>query len=198
MTKSERTREFILDSTVSLFNTKGYVGTSLSDLVETTGLTKGALYGNFENKEDIAKAAFQYAMQQVRVKIKESVGGKLTRKAQLSALLDFFAQYVFNPPVAGGCPLMNAAVEADDHLSFMRKAVGRELTETVDFIAQLIEKGVRTGEFKKDTKSRELAYVFFCSVEGAIMFARVERSDEPIKIIVRHCKNLLDQISNKK
>lgn len=195
MTKSERTREFILDTTVSLFNTKGYEGTSLSDLTACTGLTKGALYGNFENKEDIAKAAFQHAMSQVRKEIRKSIGVKVTYKAKLVALLEFYSAYVFDPPVAGGCPLMNAAIEADDHVSFMRKTVARELVGTVNFIAHLLEKGLSAGEFKKNIKPRELAYTFFCSIEGAIMYARVERSDEPIKIIVRHCKNILNEIS---
>lgn len=195
MTKAERTRAFILDTTVSLFNTKGYEGTSLSDLTARTGLTKGALYGNFQNKEDIAKAAFQHAMQQVRTKIRKSIGVKVRYKSKLVALLEFYSEYVFHPPVTGGCPLLNAAVEVDDHLGFMRKTVARELVETVDFIAHLLEKGRKTGEFKKNIKPRELAYTFFCSIEGAIMYARVERSDEPIKIIVRHCKNILNEIS---
>jgi hypothetical protein len=63
-------------------------------------------------------------------------------------------------------------------------------------MAALLKKGIRSGEFKKDTNPRELAYTFFCAIEGAIMFSRVERSREPMDIIVKHCKNKLDQISN--
>lgn len=35
----------------------------------------------------------------------------------------------------------------------------------------------------------------FCAIEGAVMFARAERSEEPVKIIVKHCKKLLNEIS---
>lgn len=66
---------------------------------------------------------------------------------------------------------------------------------TVMFIYNLINKGIKAGEFRKDVNARELAYTIFCSVEGAIMFSRVERSDEPMKIIVKHCKKLLNEIS---
>jgi hypothetical protein len=59
----------------------------------------------------------------------------------------------------------------------------------------LLEKGIKAGEFVPTIKPREMAYTFFCSVEGALMFARVERSREPMDIIVRHCNNILDQIS---
>ena len=58
--KAERTRSFIIESTAEIFNKKGYAGTSLSDLTEATGLTKGSIYGNFENKEDVALAVFDY------------------------------------------------------------------------------------------------------------------------------------------
>jgi hypothetical protein len=67
--------------------------------------------------------------------------------------------------------------------------------QTVDFISDLISKGIAAGEFKKGIRPKELAYSFFCSIEGALMFSRVERSREPMDIIVTHCKRTLDQIS---
>jgi len=53
-TKAERTSAFIIERVAPVFNKHGYIGTSMSDLTEATGLTKGALYGNFENKEALA------------------------------------------------------------------------------------------------------------------------------------------------
>jgi TetR/AcrR family transcriptional repressor of nem operon len=195
VTKAEQTRQYIIERTAPLFNKKGFDGTTLSDLTAATGLTKGALYGNFRDKEEIGLAAFRYTIGRMREQVKEELGTARTYKAQLTSLLEFFADYVFNPPVAGGCPLLNTAVEADDNRTSMRSVVTKELMQTVDFIADLIIKGVAAGEFKKGIKSKELAYSFFCSIEGAIMFSRVERSREPMDIIVAHCKKTLDQIS---
>ena len=60
MTKSERTRQFIIERSAALFNRKGYAGTSLNDIIEVTGLSKGGIYGNFKKgKEEIAVAAFR-------------------------------------------------------------------------------------------------------------------------------------------
>jgi hypothetical protein len=58
-----------------------------------------------------------------------------------------------------------------------------------------LRKGVVAGEFRKGINARELAYAFFCAIEGALMFSRVEGSREPMNIIVRHCKRTLDKIS---
>ncbi len=58
LTKAERTRQYIIASTAEIFNKKGYEGTSLTDLTSATKLTKGSIYGNFRNKEEVAAAAF--------------------------------------------------------------------------------------------------------------------------------------------
>jgi TetR/AcrR family transcriptional repressor of nem operon len=195
VTKSERTRQSIIEQTAPLFNKKGFDGTTLSDLTKATGLTKGALYGNFADKEDIAMEAFKYSIRKVKSLVSNKVSEAPTFKKQLIALLEFYAEYVITPPVPGGCPLLNSAVEADDHRLSMRKIVAKELMSTVEFIASLLRKGIKAGEFVNTVKADELAYVLFCSVEGALMFARVEKSSEPMDIVVRHCKKLLDQIS---
>jgi AcrR family transcriptional regulator len=195
MTKAERTRQYIIRKTAPLFNKKGYEATSLSDLIGITGLTKGALYGNFKDKEEISMEAFKYSMQKVRDLVSKEMEGSVTYKQQLFALLDFYSNYVFNPPIAGGCPLLNNAVEADDFHTSMRRVVVKELLRTVDFIASLLSKGVEACEFKAEIKPHELAYSFFCSVEGAIVFSRIERSREPMDIVVRHCKSIVEQIS---
>jgi AcrR family transcriptional regulator len=51
-TKSELTSEFIIKTVASVFNKKGYSGTSMADITNATGLTKGAIYGNFKDKND--------------------------------------------------------------------------------------------------------------------------------------------------
>jgi TetR/AcrR family transcriptional repressor of nem operon len=195
VTKAEHTRQYIIERTAPLFNKKGFDGTTLSDLTEATGLTKGALYGNFRDKEDISLAAFKYTIGKMREQVKLELETARTYKAQLISLLEFFADYVFNPPVPGGCPLLNTAIEADDNRTSMRSVVTKELMQTIDFITDLIVRGIAAGEFKKGIKPKELAYSFFCAIEGAIMFSRVERSREPMDIIVSHCKKTLDQIS---
>jgi TetR/AcrR family transcriptional regulator, transcriptional repressor for nem operon len=195
MTKSERTRLFIVEKTAPLFNTKGFDGTTLSDLTNATGLTKGALYGNFADKDEIAVEAFRHSVEKVKSMVKDHLDDANTYKKQLTRLLEFYSRYVFEPPVIGGCPLLNSAIEVDDYRTSMRKIVASELVETIEFIAGLLRKGVRAKEFRADIKPRHLAYTFFCAVEGALMFSRVEKSKEPMEIIVRHCKKILDEIS---
>lgn len=195
MTKAERTRQHIIESTAPLFNKKGFDGTSLSELTACTGLTKGALYGNFEDKGEIALEAFQYSIRKVKEMVRAEMDGASTSKKRLIALLHFYANYVFDPPIPGGCPLLNTAIEADDYRISMRRVVVKELLQTVTFISELIQQGIEAKEFRSDIEPKEIAYTIFCGIEGALMFSRVERSREPMDIVVRHCKKIIDQIS---
>jgi len=61
LTKSDRTRQLIVEKAAHLFNVKGYAATSMSDIIEATGLAKGGIYGHFKSKEAIASEAFDYA-----------------------------------------------------------------------------------------------------------------------------------------
>ncbi len=167
----------------------------MMDLTKATGLSKGALYGNFQDKEEIAVAVFQYSMEKVR----EAAWNKLkmaeNSKDKLLALLDFYGQYVFRSPIPGGCPIMNNAVDADDYHSFLKKVVVKEMRRTTSFIADLLDKGIKAGEFRQDIDSGDLALLFFCSIEGAIVVSRVSSSDIAMKLVLDHCKKIIEQIS---
>src|ERR1041385_2015709 len=114
MGKAERTREFIVEKTAPLFNRKGYAGTSMSDLTETTGLTKGAIYGNFENKDEVALAAFDYNLGRMRQRVVAAQSENPTALGKLHAYVNVYRKGLFNPTLSAGCPIINAGVEADD------------------------------------------------------------------------------------
>jgi TetR/AcrR family transcriptional repressor of nem operon len=194
VTKAERTKTFIIEATAPLFNTRGYEGTSLQDLCEATGLTKGALYGNFENKDELFAEAFQYAVKLVREQGKTLVDAQKTNKSKLLALMEFFATYVLNPPLKGGCPMLNNAVDADDNRPRMKKAVARELENSITYITGLLDMGRKAGEFTKSFHSRETALFFFCAVEGAIMFSRVSSSDEAMRAVTGQIRRIVEQL----
>jgi len=59
--RSEVTRRRIINAAVELFNDGGYSSTGLGDIVERTGMTKGALYHHFNSKEALAVAIIDQA-----------------------------------------------------------------------------------------------------------------------------------------
>src|ERR1700712_2385853 len=121
MSKAEKTKQFIVEKTAPLFNMKGYAGTSLSDMTDATGLTKGSIYGNFANKDDVALAVFDYNLQKVSNIISSEISKRKTVIEQLLTYVHVYNDFLKLPFPAGGCPILNTAIEADDTHPELRK-----------------------------------------------------------------------------
>src|ERR1700742_3551612 len=109
MSKAEQTRQFIIEKTAPIFNMKGYAGTSLTDMTEATGLTKGSIYGNFANKDEVAMAAFDHNAKKVNSIIRQEMDKHASIKDKLLVYVDVYENYVKFPFPAGGCPILNTA-----------------------------------------------------------------------------------------
>jgi len=173
MSKAEKTREYIIEKSAPVFNKKGYAGTSLNDLIHATGLTKGSIYGNFENKDDVATAAFNYNIRQVNRQISEYVTPHETALAKLIGITDYYRYNWKKVFEKGGCPLLNASVEADDNLPFLKSDVQNSIKRWIKSISTIIEEGKENGEFKKNINSSEQAYLIITLLEGGIMLGKI-------------------------
>src|SRR5687768_11717798 len=112
MTKSEKTRQFIIEQSAAIINSKGVAGTSIADLMDATKLAKGGIYGNFQSKEEICIEVFKYLTGIVSAGIDKAVSSKSTAKTKLFALLDYYQDHHATNQL-GGCPLLNFGTEAD-------------------------------------------------------------------------------------
>jgi len=122
-TKAEKTTAYIIETVAPIFNKCGYIGTSMSDLTEATGLTKGAIYGNFENKEALALSAFEYNRNILISEIREKLTVSGSALEKIFSLVHFYRQYdVFTLPY-GGCPILNVGVDAQHNNSQLAAAV---------------------------------------------------------------------------
>src|SRR5579862_8076847 len=105
MGKAERTKEFIIAKTAPLFNQKGYAGTSLTDMTDATGLTKGSIYGNFADKDDVAVAAFDHSMEKLIEQVRELQGGSRSARSKLEAFISVYRNGLQSAVLTAGCPI---------------------------------------------------------------------------------------------
>jgi AcrR family transcriptional regulator len=173
MGKAERTREFIVEKTAPVFNRKGYAGTSMSDLTETTGLTKGAIYGNFENKDEVALAAFDYNLTRMRQRVMSVQSENPTAMGKLLAYVNVYRKGLFNPTLSAGCPIVNAGVEADDTHPPLKKKVGEAINSWHRSISAIIHQGIRSGEMKENVDVSAFASLMIAMIEGGITVSKI-------------------------
>ena len=172
LTKSERTRQFIIEQAAPIFNRKGIAGTSMSDLLQATGLAKGGLYGNFESKEEIVREAFKYSFEKVYSGVLSAVIAKHSPLEKLFTICDFYKDYTKHSPIEGGCPVLNYSVEVDDTMPRLKKDVKAAVERMVNDLYRVIEKGKKVGEIRKDVNSEKYASVIYSQIEGAIFLAK--------------------------
>jgi TetR/AcrR family transcriptional repressor of nem operon len=172
MTKAEKTREFIVEKTAPVFNKKGYAGTSLSDLTEATGLTKGSIYGNFANKDEVALAVFDYNISRLTSGMNAAVAGSTNAIGKLLGMAGFYRGEFKNSMTSGGCPILNTAVEADDTHPLLKEKAAKSIKTWKKNIEDIIKRGIEAKQVKATANAGEFATGFIALIEGGIMLAK--------------------------
>src|SRR5689334_3337414 len=173
MNKAEKTRQFIVERTAPIFNKKGYAGTSISDMTEATGLTKGSIYGNFANKDEVALAAFDFNFQAVTSFIKARILSTDNAIERLLVYPDTYRNFLKIPFLQSGCPILNTATEADDTHPQLKEKAADALRYWKTSLENQIKRGIARKEIKPHTDPASIAVVIMSMIEGAIMQAKV-------------------------
>lgn len=173
MNKAEKTKQFIVEMTAPVFNEKGYTGTSLADMTNATGLTKGGIYGNFASKDEVALACFDYNLKKVTTIIRQELSKQRTYRDKLLVYVRVYENFLKHPFPPGGCPILNTATEADDTHPLLRKKAADAILSWKAVITDLIEKGKEKGEFSKDVNTEQTALTMIATIEGCIMIAKL-------------------------
>lgn len=171
--KSERTRKLIIEKTAPVFNARGFAGTSLTDMMSATGLTKGSIYGNFENKDDVALAAFDYNFGKVVAYIKGKIEERECSIDKLLVYPETYRHFLKLPFLKAGCPVLNTGAEADDTHPALRERVVNALKLWKTSVERHIHAGIESREIKPGTVASEFASVLMSLIEGAVLQAKV-------------------------
>ena len=192
MSKAKETREKILREAAALFNQYGYSGSSMSDIMRVTGLQKGGIYNHFQSKDELALQAFDYAAECMR---KQHLGVLKEHKNavdRLKAMVSAFSNLAENPPIPGGCPLLNTAVESDDAHPALRQRAQIVMDGWRALICAIINKGIAKGEVRENVEADTIATIVISTLEGAIMMSKLYGDLIHIKRAIEHLHAYLD------
>jgi TetR/AcrR family transcriptional repressor of nem operon len=194
MNKGDLTKERIIEAAAPVFNRNGFVGTSLSDLMEATGLQKGGIYRHFKSKEELAVAAFDHAWRVARKTRWLEVDKTATAIGQLQK---FVANFVERRTglVQGGCPVLNTAIDSDDGNPVLREHVRKALRQWTKRIRNIVAAGIKSGEIRQDVDPQAVAAVLISALEGAIMMTRLQESTQPLEQVRQYLNTFLQSLA---
>jgi len=152
------TREQILQSAVQLFGTKGYQSTSIQDICDLAGVSKGAVFHYFNNKGELL---FEIHEEIIDILLKQyeavfennNLGPSQKLRELVGILVDLMVNY--RPYIV---VLFQEYRNIQDNNFELVKAK-RDRSEEI--VSAVIKQGISSGEFRKDLEFSILAKLFF-------------------------------------
>lgn len=188
------TRKRILDAAFNAIYRNGYQGTRLGEIIDATGLTKGALYHHFPNKQ-----ALGYAV--VDEIIREMLLDMWVRPLDASAdpyrtLIDMVA--MLGSSVGGqlsslGCPLNNLAQEMSPLDEGFRMRLDAVYTEWHDALMSVLVQARQEGTIRQDIDPDAVATFIIASLEGCIGMSKNAQS---VQRLTGCTKGLVDYLES--
>ena len=178
LTKAEQTTKFIIETVAPIFSKKGYAATSMSDITSATGLTKGAIFGNFKNKEAISIAAFKKNINDLLKRIVQYQERGTTPLEKLFLITDFYRNYADHSKDLGGCPILNIGVDANHQDSKLLAQVQFIINKTQHNIVKLVELAKTEGEVREEVNSVKFSKLLYTRIQGAVFMTQTMRDNQ--------------------
>ncbi len=166
--KGDLTRQNIIAKSMQLFSVKGYFNTSIADIVQATGLTKGGLYGHFRNKEEIWYAVYAECVRiwkNIVFQDVKEIHDPLERIAKVveNSMKNYLGAGIFE----GGCFLLNSLAD----LAGQSPAMSQHLLEGFQGFSRMLrrwlEEAAEQGLLKEGLDPAEIANFLVISLNGA-------------------------------
>jgi AcrR family transcriptional regulator len=190
MKRSEQTEKKILQAALSLFVRNGYHGTSIYDITQKVGLTKGALYAHFSSKGELLLRIIDefrvlYIDEMIRT-VTEFQGNALEK---LNCAMNFSAKFALrNLDLCVFLTFLTTELKADVDFQPALKRVYRKYRK---FINELLSLGIRQGVITKGFDPDLGALVFMALHDGILHQWVLNRSSLEGKVFFSTFKSIL-------
>lgn len=162
----EERRAQILESAVTCFANKGYYETTMDDIGQETGLSKGALYWHFKGKRDLFRGLVEMWFGDMEVSIRELAMGSASSKDALRGMLESIKTSAGARPelVRAMLEFYTMALRDEELREWLRNAY----VINAELFTALIAEGTRKGEFR-DISPSSTARLLLAYVDGILL-----------------------------
>lgn len=174
----------VIVAAMDTFWSNGFEGTSMQQILKSTGLSKSSLYQTFGGKQELfVKCLDQYSMD-----MKESLLAKLSQSKSgvgfIKEVLLSAAKEAKGPGIPKGCLIMNTATEFAQHNSAVSKSVNRGIEAFKFVFATALEKARESGEIEKSADVDQLSSYVVSSMSGIKSIVKSGADEKSVRSIV--------------
>lgn len=198
MKKGELTRRNIIQKSATIFNQKGYMTTTMSDIIQETKIQKGGIYRHFEGKEQLMVESFRFSTEIMQNHLMTSVSQHKNATDKLNAFVETFLQLSEGEPIVGGCPIFNAAIEMDDlEGNVLLPMINEAMDTMIKWLVKMIEDGILHQELKQ-LQPYETAIYIVSTLEGGLVLDRLKKDEQLTKIIANNLRQYISMITTER
>jgi TetR/AcrR family transcriptional regulator, fatty acid metabolism regulator protein len=155
----EDKRRQLLDAAVRVFARKGFHASRVGDIAEEAGVAHGLLYHYFESKDQVLEAVFHENWSVLLARIASVEETEEPAADQLRHIATIVLRTWLHLP-----DVVTVVIREFGRSPELAERLG-ELTQPIDAIQRVIERGVARGEFRKDVDPRFAAAVVYGSID---------------------------------
>jgi len=182
----------VLERAMNAFWAHGYEATSMSDLVEATGINRGSLYAGFSDKRTLFIKALRYYDKLHRADFLDQIGKNRGGRDAILAAFKSAAMVEGSGGRPGGCFLVNTALELSPHDFEVRALVKASLAEVEEFFFRNVETAKQQGVVKKVLRPRRTAQALLALFLGLRVLTRSDPDKSIRDSIISQARGMLD------
>jgi len=173
----DETRQRILHSAMKLFAEKGYLSTSVADILHEAGAHSGSLYHFFPTKQDVLVAVLEMYRQGIEPMLLAPAWQGVTDPIErVFALLAAYRRMLVDTECQYGCPIGSLALELHEPDPPVRRLLAANFDGWVSHVEACLEQA--HGRLPAGTDTRALAMFVLTVMEGGVMQSRTQRTLE--------------------
>ena len=175
-------KQTIINESLKLFSLKGFVSTSLHDILSAANTSKGGFYNHFASKE----ALFYQVLDEARTMWRDRNLHGLDKADQhldkvILLLHNYQERYLLDAEkFPGGCIFIMFAVELGDQRPHLSEEVQKGFVGLKAMIKRMLDLSKEAGELKKDVNTEEMSEIIFSSMLGASVNFSTDKSAEKL------------------
>jgi len=193
----EETRLKILESALDLFHRGSFTGTSINQIVEKAGITKGALFHYFRGKNELGYAVVDECLaSEIQEAWIEPLATSVNPASDIMAIVEGQAACLKETPemIELGCPLNNLAQEMSTLDESFRLRLLALYEEWEGAIEKSILAGIDAGNVRSDIDPKASAVTLVALLEGCIGLIKVHRSLGYVGLVVKGLNHFLESL----
>jgi AcrR family transcriptional regulator len=191
-------KEKIIQESLKLFSSKGFLSTSITEILKEAGTSKGGLYNHFKTKEELFSAVLSESRKIWRERNLAGLDDIENPVEKIRRLLENYRDryLIGSGNLPGGCIFVRVSVESAE-LGDQRPHLAQEINEGFDRLKSMIkgflDQAKDAAELRDETNTEDVADVIFLGMLGASVIYSMNRSIESLN---RDINSLIEYVGS--